>query len=82
MQQDARDKWACRTFPHCFASELKADLRGQIREKRISTDEQCLHWLEQEERVDAPNQKLDDLWPIPLNLERSELRLRDWRRYL
>ena len=65
-----------------MASELKADLREQIREKRISTEGQCLDWLEQEERVDAPNQKLDNLWSIPLNLERAELRLRDRRRYL
>ena len=86
MRQDARDKWACRTFPHRLASELKTDIRDQIREKRISTEEQCLDSLEQEERVDAPNQKLDDLWSIyiyiPLYLERGELRLRDWRRYL
>ena len=32
--------------------------------------------------MDAPNQKLDDLWSILLNLERGELRMRDWRRYL
>ena len=82
MLQDARDKWACRTFPHRLASELKVDLRDQIREKRISTEEQCLEWLEQEERLDAPNQTLDDLWSIPLNLERGELQLRYWRRYL
>ena len=81
MRQDARDKWACRTFPHRLASELKVDLRDQIREKRISTEEQCLDWLEQEERVDSPNQKLEDFLSIPLNLERGELRLRDWRRY-
>ena len=77
-----RDKWACRTFPHQLASELKAALRDQIQEKRITTERQCLDWLEQEERVDAPNQRVDDLWSIPLNLERGELRLRDWRRYL
>ena len=53
MQQDAREEWACRTFLHRLASDLKADLRDQIREKRISTEEQCLDWLEQEERVDA-----------------------------
>ena len=82
MRQDARDKWASRIFPHRLASELKADLRDPIREKRISMEEQCLDWLEQEERVDAPNQTLDDLWSIPLNLECGELRLRDWRRYL
>ena len=40
-----------------------------------------MDWLEQEERVDTPNQKLNDLWAIPLNLERGELRLREWRRY-
>ena len=45
MRQDARDKWACSTFPHIFASELKADLRDEIREKRISTEDQCLDWL-------------------------------------
>ena len=82
IRQDVRDKWACRIFPHLLASELKADLRDQIREKRIITEERCRDWLEQEERVDAPNQKMDDLWSIPLNLERGELRLRDWRRYL
>ena len=82
MRQDARDKWACRTFPYRLASEQKAHLRDQIREKRNSTEEQCLDWLGQEERVDAPNQKLDDLWSIPLNLEGGELWLRDWRRYL
>ena len=82
MRQDARDKWACRTFPHRSASELKADLRDRIREKIISTEEQCLDWLEQEQGVDAPNQMLDDLWSIPLNLERGEFRLRDWWRYV
>ena len=65
-----------------MAPELKADLRDAIREKGIRTEEQCLDWLEQEERVDTPNQRLDDLWAIPLNLERGELRLREWRRYL
>ena len=77
MLQDARDKWTCRTFPHRLASELKADLRDPIRERRISTEEQYLDWLEQEERVDAPKPKLDDLWSIPLKLERGEFRLRD-----
>ena len=47
MRKDARDKWACQTFPNRFASELKADLRDEIQEKRISTEEQCLDWLEQ-----------------------------------
>ena len=51
---DVRDKWACRTFPHCLAPELKADLRDAIREKRIRTEEQCLDWLEQEDRWILP----------------------------
>ena len=32
--------------------------------------------------MDTPNQKLDDLWAIPLNLECGELRFGGWRRYL
>ena len=51
--------------------------RGSVQ----TTGEQCLDWLEQEERLDTPNQKVDDLWAIPLNLERGELWLREWRRY-
>ena len=82
MPQFARDKWACRTFAHRLASQLKADLRDQIQERRISTEGQSLDWLEQEERIDAPNQTLDDPWSLPLNLELGELRLRDRRRYL
>ena len=78
----ARDKWACRIFQHHLATELKADLRGAIRKKRIRIEEQCLDWSEQEENVDTPNQKPDDLWAIPHNLERGELRLREWGRYL
>ena len=38
---DARDKWACRTFRNRLAPEWKADWRDAIREKRISTEEQC-----------------------------------------
>ena len=79
---DAWDKGACRTLSHRLAPALKADLREAIQEKRIRMEEQCLDWLEQDERVDTTNQKLDDLWAIPLNLERGELRLRDWRGYL
>ena len=82
FRSHARDKWACRTFPHRLAPELKADLRNAIRQKRIRTEEQCLDWLEQEERLDTLIQKLDDLWAIPLHLEHGELRLREWRRYL
>ena len=36
MPQFARDKWASRTFAHRLASQLKADLRDQIQERRIS----------------------------------------------
>ena len=82
VRQDMRDEWACRTFPHRLASELKADLCDQIREKRMNTEDHHLDWLEQKERVDAPNQKLDDLWSTPLNFERGELRLTDWWRFL
>ena len=65
---DASDEWACRTFPHRLAPELKADLHDAIREKGVCTEEQCLDWLEQEEGVDTPNKKLHNLWAIPLNL--------------
>ena len=74
MRQEMRDRWACRTFPHRLASEVKANLRDQMQENRIIFEEQCPDWLEQEERVDAPNQKMDDPWSIPLNLKHGELR--------
>ena len=32
--------------------------------------------------MDAPNQNLEDLWSIPLPLERGELRVREWNRYI
>ena len=32
--------------------------------------------------MDAPNQKLEDLWSIPLPLERGELRVRECNRYI
>ena len=32
--------------------------------------------------MDAPNQKLEDLWSILLPLERGELRVREWNRYI
>ena len=32
--------------------------------------------------MDAPNQKLENLWSIPLPLERGELRVREWNRYI
>ena len=30
----------------------------------------------------CPHQKLEDLWSIPLPLERGELRVREWNRYI
>ena len=65
-----------------MAQDLKEELRDQIREGLIQTEQACLQWLEDEERVDAPNQKLEDLWSIPLPLERGELRVREWNRYI
>ena len=82
MRGAPRDKWVCRTFPHRLAQDLKEELRDQIREGLIRTEQACLQWLEDEERVDAPNQKLEDLWSIPLQLDRGELRVREWNRYL
>ena len=77
MKGAPRDKWVCRTFPHRLAQDLKEELRDQIREVLIQTEQACLQWLEDEERADAPNQKLEDLWSIPLPLERGELRVRE-----
>ena len=82
MRGAPRDKWVCRTFPHRLAQELKEELRDQIREGLIQTEQACLQWLEDKERVDAPNQKLEDLWSIPLPLERGELRVQEWNRYI
>ena len=82
MRGAPRDKWVCRTFPHRLAQDLKEELRDQIREGLIRTEQACLQWLEDEERLDAPNQKLGDLWSIPLPLDRGELRVREWNRYL
>ena len=82
MKGAPRDKWVCRTFPHRLAQHLKEERRDQIREGLIQTEQACLQWLEDEERVDAPNQKLEDLWSIPLPLERGEWRVREWNRYI
>ena len=82
MRGAPRDKWVCRTFPHRLAQDLKEELRDQIPEGLIQTEQACLQWLEHEERVDAPKQKLEDLWSIPLPLERGELRVREWNRYI
>ena len=82
MKGAPRDKWVCRTFPHRLAQDLKEELRDQIREGLIQTEQACLQWLEDEERVDAPNQNVEDLWSIPLPLERRELRVREWNRYI
>ena len=82
MRGAPRDKWVCRTFPHRLAQDLKEGLRDQIWGGLIRTEQACLQWLEDEERVDAPNQKLQDLWSIPLQLDRGELWDREWNRYL
>ena len=82
MKGAPRDKWVCRTFPHRLAQDLKEELRDQIREGLIQTEQACLQCLEEEERVDAPNQKLQDLWPVRLPLERGELRVRECNRYI
>ena len=82
MKGAPRDNWVCRTFSHRLAQDLKEELRDQIRGGLIQTEQACLQWLEGEERVDAPNQKLEDLWSIPLPLERGELRVREWNRYI
>ena len=82
MRGAPRDKWVCRTFPHRLAQDVKEDMRDQNREGLIRTEQACLQWLEDEERVDAPNQKLEDLLSIPLPLDRGELRVGEWNRYL
>ena len=82
MKRAPRDKWVCRTFPHRLAQDLREELRDQICEGLIQTEQACLQWLEDEEQVDAPNQKLEDLWSILLPLERGELRVREWNRYI
>ena len=82
MRGAPRDKWVCRTFPRRVVQDLKEELRDQIREGLIRTEQASLQWLQDEERVDAPNQKLEDLWSIPLQLDRGELRVREWNRYL
>ena len=82
MKGAPRVKWVCRTFPHRLAQDLKEELRDQIREGLIQTGQACLQWLEDEERVDARNQKLEDLWSIPLPLEGGELRVQEGNRYI
>ena len=82
MKGARRDMWVCWTFPHRLAQDLKEELRDQIREGLIQTEQACLEWLEDEEQVDAPSQKLEDLWSIPLPLERGELRIQEQNRYI
>ena len=82
MKRAPRDKWVCRTFPHRLAQDLKEELRDLIREGLIQTEQACLQWMEDEDRVDAPNQKLEDLSSIRLPLEHGELRVREWNRYI
>ena len=82
MKGAPKDKWVCWTFPHRLAQDLKEELRDQIREGLIQTEQACLQWLEDEEQADAPNQKLEVFWSIPLPLERGELRVRERNRYI
>ena len=82
MRRAPRDRWVCRTFPHRLAQDLKEELRDQIREGLIRTEQAWMQWSEDEERVDALNQTLEDLWSIPLPLDRGELQVREWNRYL
>ena len=82
MRGAPSNKWVCRTFSHRLAQDLKEELRHQIREGVIQTEQACLQWLEDEEPEDAPNQMLEDLWSIPLPLEHGELRVREWNRYI
>ena len=42
MKGALRDKWVCRTFPHRLAQDLKEELRDQIREGLIGTEQACL----------------------------------------
>ena len=82
MKGAPADKWVCRTFPHRLAQALKEELRDQIRKGVIQTEQACLQWLEDKERVDAPNPRFEDLWSIPLPLECGELRVQEWNRYI
>ena len=77
-----KSSWALQTFPPRLHGDLKADLRDKIRSGQVLGEVECVDWLEDEESVDAPNQKLDDLWNIPLGLEPGELCLAAWRNYL
>ena len=57
MRGAPRDKWVCRTFPHRLAQNLKEELRDQIREGLIHTEQACLQWLE-----DVGSLKLVEDW--------------------
>ena len=82
MKGAPRDRWVCWTLPHRLAQDLKEELRDQIREGLIQREQACLQWLEDEGRVDAPNQKLEDICFIPLPPEGGELRIRERNRYI
>ena len=49
MKGAPRDKWICRTFPHRLAQDLKEELRDQIGEGLIQTEQPCLQWLDDDE---------------------------------
>ena len=77
-----RDSWSLRTFRHRLHADLKADFRDKIRSGQVHGELECGDWLGDEESVDAPNQNMDNLWNIPLDLEREEFCLAAWRNYL
>ena len=54
MQQDARDKLPCCTFPQRLASELKADLRQPIRQKRVRRSNALIGWSNKKELMHKP----------------------------
>ena len=39
IQGAPRDKWVCRTFPHRLAQDPKEEVRDQIRERLIRTEQ-------------------------------------------
>ena len=53
MKGAPSDKWVCRTFPHRLAQDLKEEVRDQIREGLIQTEQARLQWLQDEERVEV-----------------------------
>ena len=82
MLRDMPDKWACHTFPHRRAPNLRRIYviqfvrRGSIRRNNVSIGSS------RKKELMLQTKRRHGLWSIPLNLERGDLRLMDWRRYL